>query len=106
MIIFIYISRIASNEKFKPINIKITLIIIVIILIIQINKDTPILTTQTIEINKIIINQIEEVKSTSKFFNINKINTTMVIIVILLITIISVTNISRSFEGPLKKTYV
>nr|UCC42865.1 NADH dehydrogenase subunit 6 [Geisha distinctissima] len=106
MIMFMYMSSIASNEKFKPINMKMTLMMMVIMMIMQMNKDTPMLITQNMEMNKMMMNQMEEMKSTSKFFNMNKMNTTMMMMVMLLITMISVTNISSSFEGPLKKTYV
>lgn len=101
-----YISRIASNEVFKFNKPTIVIIIILITTIIILNKDQTIEYSTKIIENKIFILNNEELKTTSKFLRKFKSNNTIIIILTLLLTIISVTNISRTFEGPLKKTYV
>nr|AZZ89060.1 NADH dehydrogenase subunit 6 [Plectoderini sp. SX-2018] len=107
MIMFMYMSSIASNEKFYMINNKINLIILMTILILMFtNKDSTLEETTKMMENKILIINNEEMKSTSKFMMKYKSNLTIITMVTLLITMISVTNISSTFEGPLKKTYV
>nr|YP_002836177.1 NADH dehydrogenase subunit 6 [Geisha distinctissima]ACI28661.1 NADH dehydrogenase subunit 6 [Geisha distinctissima] len=106
MIMFMYMSSVASNEKFKPMKMKTMMILMMMILTMMMMKDNVMTSNQTMEMKKVLMNQAEELKSTSKFFNLNKMNTTIIMMTMLLITMISVTNISSSFEGPLKKTYV
>lgn len=82
------------------------LIIIIILTIIIIPKDYTIEILNKIKEIKFNMIRNEEIKTLSKFFNLNKINLTITLIITLLLTMVSVTNISRTFEGPLKKTYV
>nr|QWS05450.1 NADH dehydrogenase subunit 6 [Cromna sinensis] len=107
MIMFMYMSSIASNEMFKtPSKKKMLMILTLMIMISLMNENEPMITWQSMEMNKMNFMEIEEVKSTSKFFNSNKLSITILMILTLLLTMVSVTNISSSFEGPLKKTYV
>uniref|UniRef100_UPI0030FE82A2 NADH dehydrogenase subunit 6 n=1 Tax=Salurnis marginella TaxID=1453305 RepID=UPI0030FE82A2 len=107
MIMFMYMSSIASNEKFKFLNKKTMMIIPLMMAMMTIlDKDDTLTNMQNMETIKENFIQTEEIKSTSKFFNTKKMNLTIMMILTLLLTMISVTNISNSFEGPLKKTYV
>nr|YP_010990640.1 NADH dehydrogenase subunit 6 [Flata truncata]WOW99058.1 NADH dehydrogenase subunit 6 [Flata truncata] len=106
MIMFMYMSSIASNEKFKPNKKFLILIVIIFIIMMNVKENEPTMNTQIMEFKKWDMNQMEEVKSTSKFFNSKKNYITMIMISIMLLTMVSITNISNSFEGPLKKTYV
>lgn len=100
---FIYIARIISNKIFS-IKKSILILIIIFSIINFIEIDTTTL-SKLIE-RKINIIKLEESKTLIKFFNINKSIFTLIIILNLLISLISITNITNSKEGPLKKTYV
>nr|UAT98575.1 NADH dehydrogenase subunit 6 [Penthicodes caja] len=108
MIMFMYMASIASNEIFKP---KLKLILLWTILmittsILMAKMDLSMDLTYKIKENKMITTQMMEEKTTSKFFMLNKMNITITMMMILVLTMVSVTNISSTFEGPLKKTYV
>nr|YP_010990614.1 NADH dehydrogenase subunit 6 [Suva longipenna]WOW98941.1 NADH dehydrogenase subunit 6 [Suva longipenna] len=107
MIMFIYMASIASNEKFKFNNfiMKLTILMLIIYMLNWINDQTMEISSKMIE-NKFSMTEQEEQKSTSKFFNLNKSNLSIMTMLMILLTMISVTNISTTFEGPLKKTYV
>nr|QPN49473.1 NADH dehydrogenase subunit 6 [Lycorma delicatula]QPN49486.1 NADH dehydrogenase subunit 6 [Lycorma delicatula]QPN49499.1 NADH dehydrogenase subunit 6 [Lycorma delicatula]QPN49512.1 NADH dehydrogenase subunit 6 [Lycorma delicatula]QPN49525.1 NADH dehydrogenase subunit 6 [Lycorma delicatula] len=107
MIMFMYMSSIASNEKFKPskkIFLMWTLVMLTSIVISNMDPATE-MTTKLNEMKEMTTELTEE-KSTSKFFSMYKMNITITMMFILIITMISVNNIVSTFEGPLKKTYV
>nr|YP_010235831.1 NADH dehydrogenase subunit 6 [Youtuus erythrus]QTD82449.1 NADH dehydrogenase subunit 6 [Youtuus erythrus] len=106
MVMFMYMSSIASNEKFNMIKMKFMFMIIILTITILTLEKYKMNLISKMEEKKIIFHEIEETKSTFKFFNFNKMNITTLMMIILLISMISITNISSSFEGPLKKTYV
>nr|QEP09180.1 NADH dehydrogenase subunit 6 [Aphaena discolor nigrotibiata] len=107
MIMFMYMSSIASNEKFKP-SMKLLMIwMMTLMMTISIYKiDSTKETIFKMNEMKYMMTEMAEEKSTSKFFSMFKMNITITMMMILIITMISVTNIASTFEGPLKKTYV
>nr|YP_009706672.1 NADH dehydrogenase subunit 6 [Aphaena amabilis]QEP09167.1 NADH dehydrogenase subunit 6 [Aphaena amabilis] len=107
MIMFMYMSSIASNEKFKPSMKLLLLWMMILMTTILINKNDPSneIITKMNELKLTTTEMVEE-KSTSKFFSMFKMNITITMMMILIITMVSVTNIASTFEGPLKKTYV
>nr|WOW99149.1 NADH dehydrogenase subunit 6 [Tropiduchidae sp. 1 WQW-2023a] len=108
MVMFMYMSSIASNEKFKM-NLLTFMIIPAIMTITWMNwiaKDYSMEFSTKMKITKAEMITNKETKALSKFFNSNKMNLTIIMMITLLITMIAVTNISSTFEGPLKKTYV
>nr|YP_009945378.1 NADH dehydrogenase subunit 6 [Pochazia shantungensis]QOE55907.1 NADH dehydrogenase subunit 6 [Pochazia shantungensis] len=106
MIMFMYMSSIASNEKFSITIKQILLTVIIMVMMILMIKETSMEQMNKITEKKMMMMQKEEIKYTMKFFNLNKMNVTIMIMFILLLTMIIVTNIASTFEGPLKKTYV
>lgn len=95
LVLFIYISRIASNEKFnspiKIILISLLLLIIIIYCIFIYNKINI--------INNLYINEVIRL---IKIFNSITAQITIIIIIYLLLTIIVVSNIAKVTEGPLR----
>nr|UAT98562.1 NADH dehydrogenase subunit 6 [Penthicodes atomaria] len=108
MIMFMYMASIASNEMFNfNIKLMITWIMMMILInLIMINKDLTMEMMLKIKEIKLSITELSEEKTTSKFFSMYKMNITITMMMILMLTLVSVTNISSTFEGPLKKTYV
>nr|YP_010270665.1 NADH dehydrogenase subunit 6 [Pochazia discreta]UJY97597.1 NADH dehydrogenase subunit 6 [Pochazia discreta] len=106
MIMFMYMSSIASNEKFNMTTKQLMMIIIMMIMTIILTKEMSMEQVNKITEKKMVMMQKEETSHTMKFFNFNKMNITIMIMIILLLTMIIVTNIASTFEGPLKKTYV
>nr|UVV36459.1 NADH dehydrogenase subunit 6 [Nogodinidae sp.] len=108
MVMFMYMASIASNEMFKLNNNKVMITVIIITMMMMMNKTDDQLTNEMNQktMNKIMNMEKEEIKSISKFFNMNKMMITIIMMMILLTTMISITTISSTFEGPLKKTYV
>nr|WOW98980.1 NADH dehydrogenase subunit 6 [Cixiidae sp.] len=105
MIMFIYMSSIASNEKFK-FSMKMVLLMIPITLMMMIfSIDKNFLFTNKWMEMKFYFQENEEKLSILKFLNSNKKILSILMITIILLTLIAVTNIVNSFEGPLKKTY-
>nr|YP_010381745.1 NADH dehydrogenase subunit 6 [Symplanella unipuncta]UDL72133.1 NADH dehydrogenase subunit 6 [Symplanella unipuncta] len=107
MVMFMYMASISSNQKFKIMNFKMIMISILLFFFLMffLKKNFLINDIQvSMQEKKINFNEFQETKSTYKFFNKSKNKMTILILMILLITMISVTNISSSFEGPLKKT--
>lgn len=96
LIMFIYIRRIASNEKFKvKINLTIILIYIIIfydqiIIEYQINETQNILLTNSFNF------------SLTKIYNKKSIFLTILLVLYLLLTIIAVTKIVKHHKGPLR----
>lgn len=106
IVIFIYIARIASNEKFKfswKILSFITPLLFFTIVILNLDK-TMLFQNNWME-RSIFFLKNEELKSIVKFLSTNKINLSIILIIYILISLISITNVINSFEGPLKKTY-
>nr|YP_011014846.1 NADH dehydrogenase subunit 6 [Epyhemisphaerius bistriatus]WQB38527.1 NADH dehydrogenase subunit 6 [Epyhemisphaerius bistriatus] len=103
MVMFMYMASIASNEKFKPKYFSMyTASIMTIYMITSVMLET----LETLEKKnemKMMLMELEEMKTMSKFFNLNKMNVTIAMMTILLLTMVSVTTISSTFEGPLKK---
>lgn len=95
LVLFIYMARVASNEKFNP-SIKIAIIFII-----------TIATTWIIKTSEIHHNiQRQEIKIVVKIFNITNAFITIIIILYLLFTIITASRIANIKEGPLRiKTY-
>nr|QZZ18328.1 NADH dehydrogenase subunit 6 [Kaukania anser] len=96
LIIFSYISSIASNEKFK-IKFNLTFIFIILILIAD---------------EMILMNQIDEIQSMNfsselnfsltKIYNLKSMYITIFLVIYLLITMISVSKMVKHHEGPLR----
>nr|YP_010580863.1 NADH dehydrogenase subunit 6 [Pyrops clavatus]UAT98601.1 NADH dehydrogenase subunit 6 [Pyrops clavatus]UZT27048.1 NADH dehydrogenase subunit 6 [Pyrops clavatus] len=105
MVMFMYMASIASNEKFK-LNTKMILLWMMmnVMTIMMMNIDSTMETIYKITEMKLETTEMMEEKSTSKFFMMNKLNITVTMMLILILTMISVTNISSTFEGPLKKS--
>nr|YP_010381693.1 NADH dehydrogenase subunit 6 [Pseudosymplanella nigrifasciata]UDL72068.1 NADH dehydrogenase subunit 6 [Pseudosymplanella nigrifasciata] len=107
MVMFMYMASISSNEKFEILSLKKMLLLTFMMIYLYIlNKKIIYEMNTKMQEMKLIYQEFQEVKSTYKFFNMNKSKITIFMLMILLMTMISVTNISSSFEGPLKKTYV
>nr|UPX88561.1 NADH dehydrogenase subunit 6 [Palomena prasina] len=95
LVLFIYMSSIASNEKFnspiKMMLISLLLLIIIIYCMFMYNKMNM--------INNLYMN---EVISLIKIFNSMTAQITMMVIMYLLLTMIVVSNIAKVTEGPLR----
>lgn len=99
LILFIYITRIASNEKFK-FNIKIILILTLLIIL------TLIINNYSFEINELTyINNLNIWNSIRKYYNFPNYKITIFIIIYLLITLIVVVKISKTNKGPLRQIF-
>lgn len=109
LILFIYITRIASNEKFK-FNIKLVVIIILTLLIISIiiinftdrilrNFYYKIRDYQTLNFNDNYHLQIR------KYYNFPSNLILITIIIYLLICLIAVVKISKTNQGPLRQIF-
>lgn len=102
LVLFIYIARVASNEKFYT-SIKIiifivitTIIIITSSIIIKQRKENLWITIKKIRLNN------EQVLRLIKIFNIHNILITLIVISYLFLTIIVISYIVNVFEGPLR----
>src|SRR5699024_6659312 len=101
LILFIYITRIASNEKFKT-NLKIssiTIIIPIIIFIIYPFSKTIIKNNETIPFNQ----SIELIESLNKYINIPLSITTVFIIIYLLLALIATVKITNFKQGSIRQ---
>nr|UFK32223.1 NADH dehydrogenase subunit 6 [Aguriahana sp. 1 BY-2021a] len=96
LIMFMYMSSIASNEKFKM---KINMMMIIIILIIitdemmlenQINENMELMKTNNFDL------------SLTKIYNKKSMMMTIVLVLYLLLTMISVTKMVKHHKGPLR----
>lgn len=105
LVLFAYITSVASNEKFTP-SIKITIIIIVIIIIfiILVVGLDPFYSN----LNDILLDTLPTSNkynlSISKYFNYPNIIIIIILIVYLLITLIAVVKITSIKSGPLRQT--
>nr|QZZ18367.1 NADH dehydrogenase subunit 6 [Yangisunda tiani] len=95
LIMFMYMSSIASNEKFKM---KINLMIILMIMIIM--TDEMIMENQIYE--PMNIGFMEFNFSLTKFYNKKSMMMTILLVMYLLLTMISVTKLVKHHKGPLR----
>lgn len=109
LVLFIYITRIASNEIFKPKSIVIIIIIIIIIItvIILISVDKIIFTdltknTETVNINN-SINYQEITISLEKLYNKPTSFIIIMIIIYLFLALVAVVKITNINQGPIRK---
>ena len=99
LVLFIYIARVASNEKFFS-SIKLTTLIIILIILGFIYE---IITERSIiEIIKIISNIKPEEIRLNNLFNINNKFIVIILVIYLFITIVTVSLIVNISEGPLR----
>nr|UVV36472.1 NADH dehydrogenase subunit 6 [Tettigometridae sp.] len=111
MVMFMYMSSIASNEKFNmkkktmKIYFVLTMIMILLPMLMMMKYDMNVIFCNLSE-EKMFFMEYEQILSTSKFFNLYKMNLTIMLLFILILTMITISVISNNFEGPLKKTYV
>lgn len=98
LVLFIYISRVASNEKFlnKPWIWRLTIIVIFIRILFLFLEEKII-----IKNNYLGIEIINEVFPLNKIFNIKNIYI-IILVIYLLITIIVSTHLVNIFEGPIR----
>lgn len=92
----IYITSIASNEKFKK-----NPFILITFLFMFIR--TNFLFNKSLDTNP--INELKKEIFLTKFFNFPFINLTTIIIIYLLITLIVIVKITRTKRGPLRQKY-
>nr|WOW98993.1 NADH dehydrogenase subunit 6 [Cixiini sp.] len=104
MIMFIYMSSIASNEKFK-FSYKLLFMNMTLMMTYLYFTDLNLLLTNKWMEESLFFQPNEEKLSILKFLSSNKKIFSFIMILIILLTLIAVTNIVNSFEGPLKKTY-
>nr|YP_011017966.1 NADH dehydrogenase subunit 6 [Amritodus flavoscutatus]WQF70197.1 NADH dehydrogenase subunit 6 [Amritodus flavoscutatus] len=96
LIIFIYMSSLASNEKFK-INLKLMfLLILMMMLIDEMLNDLQIMESQ------LLLNMSMEQLSLSKIYNKKSMVITIMMVIYLLLTMIVVTKMVKHYEGPLR----
>nr|WMQ53062.1 NADH dehydrogenase subunit 6 [Empoascanara sp.] len=96
LIIFMYMSSIASNEKFK-IKINLTILILILLMI----TDELLMENQLKENQKIMFS-FDNNLSLIKIYNIKSMIMTIMMVLYLLITMICVSNIVKHHEGPLR----
>nr|ATC73056.1 NADH dehydrogenase subunit 6 [Cuerna sp. EMHAU-2015-Zz052311] len=96
LILFMYMSSIASNEKFK-LKMNLTLMTLIIILI----SEEMINENQVNEIQGMIFSSLE-CSSMTKLYNKKSMLITISLILYLLLTMIVVTKIVKHHEGPLR----
>nr|QBZ38079.1 NADH dehydrogenase subunit 6 [Bambusiphaga luodianensis] len=106
MIMFMYMSSISSNNKFKP-SIKMFIIYTLLTsMMLMIKKDWNFFINIKINEYMIMIQENEEKQSISKNISFNKFYMTILLTLTILLVLISISNLINSFEGPLKLTYV
>lgn len=96
LILIMYITSIASNEKFK-INVNIILILILIILNID-----EIIIDNLINENQNLIEDQKLRLSLIKIYNLKSIYVTLILVIYLLLTMVSVSKTVKFFDGPLR----
>lgn len=106
LVLFIYITRIASNEKFKFNNIILLIIIIIIIIRFIILQKRSIFIININLNNELLenFNYNEKFKiNITKFLNFPNSNLFLLIIFYLLVTIIAIVKITKLNFGPLRQ---
>lgn len=102
LIIFIYITRTASNEKFKIPKIRHLIIILIrigILPIILIINPPYLISIIKFDFYSSIINNV----TLNKFYNLPFIFTTLILIIYLLLTLFVVVKITSTNNGPLRQ---
>nr|ANH54442.1 NADH dehydrogenase subunit 6 [Cycloneda sanguinea] len=97
LILFIYMTSIASNEKFK-FNFKITLMLILIFLMFNFMSKSMIM-----EMNNEMINNLYFNMFFNKFLNFPNSNIFIIIIFYLLITMMAIVKMTKINFGPLRQ---
>nr|WRQ18287.1 NADH dehydrogenase subunit 6 [Onukigallia sp.] len=99
MILFMYMSSIASNEKFKM-NIK----LITLMMLLMITTDEMMINTQTTENQSMMINDNLEKLSMNKLYS-KTLSISIIMVVFLLLTMIAISKMVKHYEGPLRSKY-
>nr|YP_009227665.1 NADH dehydrogenase subunit 6 [Phlaeoba tenebrosa]AHI52119.1 NADH dehydrogenase subunit 6 [Phlaeoba tenebrosa] len=109
MVLFIYITSIASNEMFKPksITMIISFILFMIMMIISVITDKTMFTdiiknTETMNINN-YINFQEMTSSLEKLYNMPTSIVTMMMMIYLFLALVAVVKITNINQGPIRK---
>nr|YP_009942722.1 NADH dehydrogenase subunit 6 [Populicerus confusus]QOC72417.1 NADH dehydrogenase subunit 6 [Populicerus confusus] len=97
LILFIYMSSLASNEKFK-INLKPMFIMIMIFIV----SEELIQDMQINEQQNILKNEYMDHLSLIKLYNKKSMMITLIMVLYLLLTMIVVTKLVKHYEGPLR----
>nr|YP_010736907.1 NADH dehydrogenase subunit 6 [Pediopsoides anchorides]WEP24781.1 NADH dehydrogenase subunit 6 [Pediopsoides anchorides] len=101
MVLFMYMSSIAANEKFKM-NLNMTIMLILMIII----TEEFLMENQINEKQKMMYMEIQETYSMLKLYNKKSMMITMFLVMFLLLTMVSVSKIVLHHKGPLRmKTY-
>nr|AOY39744.1 NADH dehydrogenase subunit 6 [Scolytinae sp. BMNH 1043123] len=105
MIMFMYMTSIASNEKFSTPNMKfITFVIIMIMLFIWMVTDSFLFTSlQMMNLNFQLMNDQMLIYSLNKFFNWPNYILSLMLMLYLLLTLISIVKIIDRKMGPLRQ---
>nr|YP_009058229.1 NADH dehydrogenase subunit 6 [Empoasca vitis]AIL29208.1 NADH dehydrogenase subunit 6 [Empoasca vitis]UGK73344.1 NADH dehydrogenase subunit 6 [Empoasca vitis] len=96
LILIMYLSSIASNEKFK-LNINLTMILFMLMFM-----SDEMLSDWVITENQNLMESSELNISLLKIYNFKSIYVTLMLVIYLLITMVSVSKIVKFFEGPLR----
>nr|YP_010703594.1 NADH dehydrogenase subunit 6 [Chorthippus albonemus]YP_010734651.1 NADH dehydrogenase subunit 6 [Chorthippus qingzangensis]WCO86728.1 NADH dehydrogenase subunit 6 [Chorthippus albonemus]WEH01538.1 NADH dehydrogenase subunit 6 [Chorthippus qingzangensis] len=109
LVLFIYITSIASNELFKPKSIimiiSMFMMIITMMILIVVDKTMfldPIKNTETMNINN-SINYQEMSMSLEKLYNKPTLTTTMMMMIYLFLALVAVVKITNINQGPIRK---
>nr|ANY60141.1 NADH dehydrogenase subunit 6 [Pseudoeoscyllina xilingensis] len=109
LVLFIYITSIASNELFKPKSIimiiSMFMMIITTMILIVVDKTMfldPIKNTETMNINN-SINYQEMSMSLEKLYNKPTLITTMMMMIYLFLALVAVVKITNINQGPIRK---
>nr|QZR91894.1 NADH dehydrogenase subunit 6 [Ujna puerana] len=97
LILFTYMSSIASNEKFK-FNLKLLMPMIILIII----TDELMIEIQIKENQSIINNKMFDQMSMTKLYNYKSMLMTIILVMYLLLTMIIVSKMVKHFNGPLR----
>nr|UYG49088.1 NADH dehydrogenase subunit 6 [Abscondita chinensis] len=102
LILFIYMTSIASNEKFMYSKSLSTIIILMIIMLMVINKDQLFVTLNSMNYD-LIKNNLTFKMSLNKFIMYPMMIMSLTIIIYLLIALIAISKITNVKNGPLRK---
>nr|YP_010849316.1 NADH dehydrogenase subunit 6 [Krisna quadrimaculosus]WGG89456.1 NADH dehydrogenase subunit 6 [Krisna quadrimaculosus] len=100
MIIFMYMTSISSNEKFKMKMMMITLMIILMML----PNESLMMENQIDENEKMMNKYTMEKMCSTKMYNKKSLSISMLMMTYLLITMISITKMVKHYEGPLRSS--
>nr|WRQ18274.1 NADH dehydrogenase subunit 6 [Onukigallia onukii] len=99
MILFMYMSSIASNEKFKM-NLKTTMMIIIMMIL----TDEMMMNMQTSENQSMMMSKSLESLSMNKLYS-KTFTISMIMVIFLLLTMISISKMVKHYEGPLRSKH-